>query len=70
MEMYSEELEELDRNTVQYMIEEREKRIKEEAELTSKQVPVQNEAYPKGNRNMKNTSFHGICLFCGRIQVQ
>lgn len=36
MEMYSEELEELDRNTVQYMIEEQEKRIKEQAELTSK----------------------------------
>lgn len=36
MEMYSKELAELDRNTVQYMIEEQEKRIKEQAELTSK----------------------------------
>lgn len=36
MEMYSKELAELDRNTVQYMIEEQEKRMKELAKLTHK----------------------------------
>lgn len=38
MEMYSKELAELDRNTVQYMIEEQEKRIKEQAEELKKQA--------------------------------
>ena len=38
MQMYSKELAELDRNTVQYMIEEQEKLINEQAEQINEQA--------------------------------